>query len=52
MGEIKVYKVLGGKPKRKRQCRRLRCRWEDGIRRDLRDIGWGVDCGVDSHGSG
>jgi hypothetical protein len=42
MGEgRKVYKVLMGKPKRKRPLERLRHRWEDGIRMDFREIGWG-----------
>jgi hypothetical protein len=42
MGEgSKVYRVLVGKPKGKRPLERLRHRWEDGIRMDLRDIGWG-----------
>jgi hypothetical protein len=36
--EIKVYKVLAGKSEGKR---RLRRRWEDGIRIHLREIGWG-----------
>jgi hypothetical protein len=48
--ERKVYKVLMGKPEGKRPLRRLRCRWESGIRVNLREIGW--DCGVDSAGSG
>jgi hypothetical protein len=39
--ERKVYKVLVGKPKGKRALRRPRHRWEDGIRMDLRQIGWG-----------
>jgi hypothetical protein len=34
--ERKVNKILMGKPKGKR------CRWEDGIRMDLREIGLGV----------
>jgi hypothetical protein len=42
--ERKVYKVLVGKPGGKRPLRRPRCRWEDGIRMDLREIGLG---GVD-----
>jgi hypothetical protein len=33
--ERKVYKVLVGKPEGKRPLR-----WEDGIRMDLREIGW------------
>jgi hypothetical protein len=39
--EIKVYKVLMGKPEGKRPLGRPRRRWEDGIRMDLREIGWG-----------
>jgi hypothetical protein len=39
--ERKLYKVLVGKPKGKRPLRRPRCRWEYGIRMDLREIGLG-----------
>jgi hypothetical protein len=39
--ERKVYRVLVGKPKGKRPLGRSRCRWKDGIRMDLREIGWG-----------
>jgi hypothetical protein len=40
--EIKVYKVLVvGKPKGRRPLGRARHRREDGIRMDLRKIGWG-----------
>jgi hypothetical protein len=39
--ERKVYKVLMGKPERKRRLGRLRHRWENGIIMDLREIGWG-----------
>jgi transcription termination factor 2 len=39
--ERKVYRVLMGKPEGKRPLGRPRCRWEDGIRMDLRKIGWG-----------
>jgi hypothetical protein len=39
--ERKLYKVLVGKPKGKRPLEKLRCRWEDGIRMELREIGWG-----------
>jgi hypothetical protein len=43
MGEdVKVCSVLVGKPEGKRALRRPRCRWEDGIRVDLREIGWGM----------
>jgi hypothetical protein len=42
MGEEKnVYRVLMGKPEGKRPLERPRRRWEDGIRMDLREIGWG-----------
>jgi hypothetical protein len=36
-----VYRVLVGKPEGKRQLERPRPRWEDGIKMDLREIGWG-----------
>jgi hypothetical protein len=39
--ERKVYKVLVGKPEGKRPLARPMCRWEDGIRMDLREIGLG-----------
>jgi hypothetical protein len=39
--ERKVYKVLVGKPEGNRSLVRPRRRWEDGIRMDLREIGWG-----------
>jgi hypothetical protein len=35
------YRVLMGKPEGKRLLGRPRRRWEDGIRMDLREIGWG-----------
>jgi hypothetical protein len=42
MGEGRnVYRVLVGKPEGKRPLGRPRCRWEDGIKMDLREIGWG-----------
>jgi hypothetical protein len=39
--ERKVYKFMMGKPKGKRPLRKPRRRWEDGIRTNLRQIGWG-----------
>jgi hypothetical protein len=39
--ERKVYRVLVGRPEGKRPLGRPRCRWEDGIRMDLREIGVG-----------
>jgi hypothetical protein len=42
MGEERnVYRVLMGKPERKRPLGRPRRRWEDGIKMDIREIGWG-----------
>jgi hypothetical protein len=42
MGEEKnVYKVFMGKPEGKSPLERPRTRWEDGIRMDLREFGWG-----------
>jgi hypothetical protein len=42
MGEERnVYRYLMGKPEGKRPLGRPRRRWEDGIRMDLREIGWG-----------
>jgi hypothetical protein len=42
MGEgRKVYRVSVGKPEEKRPLGRQRRRWEDGIKMDLREIGWG-----------
>jgi hypothetical protein len=39
--ERKVYRVLMGKLEGTRPLGRQRHRWEDGIRMDLREIGWG-----------
>jgi hypothetical protein len=42
MGEGRnLYGVLVGKTDGKRSLERPRRRWEDGIRMDLREIGWG-----------
>jgi hypothetical protein len=40
--ERKVYRVLVERPKGKRPLGRPRCRWEDVIRMDLREIYCGV----------
>jgi hypothetical protein len=39
--ERNVYRILMGEPEGKRRLGRPRRRWEDGIRMDLREIGWG-----------
>jgi hypothetical protein len=44
-----VHKVLAVKTKGKRPLGIPWCRWEDGIRMALGEIGWG--CGVDLIGS-
>jgi hypothetical protein len=41
--ERKLYKVLVGKPEGKRPIGKPRHRWEDGIRINLREIGWEDD---------
>jgi ribosome biogenesis protein Nip4 len=41
-GMRNVYKILVRKPEQKRPLRRLKHRWEDNIRKDLREIGWKV----------
>jgi hypothetical protein len=45
MGEGRgMYRVLVGKPERKRLMGRPRHRWEDNIKMDLQEVGcWGVD---------
>jgi hypothetical protein len=49
--ERKVYTFLVGKPEGKERLLAIpRRRWVDGIRMDLREIGWGW--GVDSVASG
>jgi hypothetical protein len=43
MGEGRnVYRGLVGKPEGKTPLGRPRRRWEDGIKMDLKEIGWGV----------
>jgi hypothetical protein len=44
MGEGRgVYMVLVGRPESKRPLGKPRCRWEDNIKMDLREIGSKVD---------
>jgi hypothetical protein len=39
-----MYRLLVGKPERKRPLGRPRCRWMDNIKIDVGEIGWvGVD---------
>jgi hypothetical protein len=39
--DSKVYRVLVGNPEGKRPLGRPRSRYEDGLRIDIREIGWG-----------
>jgi hypothetical protein len=42
MGEMRgEYKALVGKPEGRRPLGRPRRRWEDNIKMDLREVGWG-----------
>jgi hypothetical protein len=42
MGEKRnAYRILVGKLERKRPLGRPRRRWEDNVKMDLREIGWG-----------
>jgi hypothetical protein len=42
MGEKRnAYRILVGKPEGKRSLGRPRRKWEDNIKMDLREIGWG-----------
>jgi hypothetical protein len=42
MGEVRgAYNILVGRPEWRRPLGRPRCRWEDNIKMDLREIGFG-----------
>jgi hypothetical protein len=46
MGEgRKIYRVSVRKPEGNKPLERPKRRWEDGIRMDLRETGWGVRSG-------
>jgi hypothetical protein len=38
-----TYRILVGRPEGRRPLRRPRRRWEDNIKMDLQDVGWGMD---------
>jgi hypothetical protein len=47
MGERRgAYRALVGKPEGRRPLGRLRRRWEDNIKMDLREVGWGAWTGL------
>jgi hypothetical protein len=42
MGERKgAYRILVGRPEGRRPLGRSRHRWEDNIKKDLQEVGWG-----------
>jgi hypothetical protein len=42
MGEgRRAYRILVGRPEGRRPLGRLRCRWENNIKMDLQEVGWG-----------
>ena len=43
MGERGAYRVLVGKPEGKSPLGRPRHRWEDNVKMDLKEVGWGMD---------
>jgi hypothetical protein len=44
--KMNAYRILLGKPERKRPLGKPRCRWEDNIRMNLMRHGMGL-CGLD-----
>jgi hypothetical protein len=46
VGMRNAYKILVGKSEGRRPLGRPRCRWEDNIRLDFREIGWEVWIGT------
>jgi hypothetical protein len=52
MGEVRgAYRVLVGRPEARRPLGRPRRRWENNIKMDLQEVGWGGH-GLDCNGSG
>jgi hypothetical protein len=44
MGEKRdAYRILVGRPEGRRPLGRPRRRWEDNIKIDLQEVGWGMD---------
>jgi hypothetical protein len=47
MGEKSgAYRILVGRPNGRRPLERPRRRWEDNIKMDLQDVGWGTWTGM------
>jgi hypothetical protein len=44
MGEKRgAYRILVGRPEGRRPLDRTRCRWEDNMKMDLQEMGWGMN---------
>jgi hypothetical protein len=44
MGEKRgAYRILAGRPEGRRPLGRSRCRQEDNIKMDIKEVGWGID---------
>jgi len=41
-----LYRVLVGKPEGQRPLGRHRRRWEDNIKKDIQEVGWGTWSGL------
>jgi hypothetical protein len=41
-----AYRILVGRPEGRRPVGRLRRRWEDNIKMDLQEVGWGAWTGL------
>jgi hypothetical protein len=39
-----AYRILMGRPERRREPERSKRRWEDNIKTDLEQVGWGIGC--------
>jgi hypothetical protein len=47
MGERRgACRILVGRPEGRRPLGRPRCRWEDNIKMDLQEVGWGAWTGL------
>jgi hypothetical protein len=47
MGEGRcAYRILVGRPEGRRQLERPRRRWEDNIKMDIQEVGWGAWTGL------
>ena len=50
-GDARCMQNLVGKPEGRRPLGRPRCRWEDNIKMNLREVGWGWGHSLDRSGS-